>query len=164
MPEHVTLHAERWFNAPAGFTLDRLRGRAVLLHTFQLLCPGCVLHAIPQIARVEALGLPGIAIVGLHTVFEHHEAMTPTVLAAFLHEYRIHHPVAVDAPGEGSPVPRTMAALGLRGTPSLLLLDHRGVEVRRWFGAVDDLDLGRALGRAEALAGACDGPACRMDG
>ena len=164
MPDPVTIHAERWFNAPAGFALDRLRGRIVLLHTFQLLCPGCVLHAIPQIARIEALGLPALAVVGLHTVFEHHDAMGPTVLAAFLHEYRIRHPVAVDAPGDGSPVPRTMAALGLRGTPSLLLLDRRGVEQRRWFGAVDDLDLGLAIGRAEALADGCAGPACRVDG
>lgn len=160
----LVIHTDHWFNAPPDFSIERLRGQMVLLHTFQLLCPGCVAHAIPQIRRVESLGLPGLAVVGLHTVFEHHEAMGPAVLAAFLHEYRITHPVGVDAHSPGSPVPRTMASLRLRGTPSVLLLDGNGREIRRWFGAVDDLVLGEALGRAATHAPACGPEACPVDG
>lgn len=143
----ITLEIERWLHAPPDFSLERVRGRVVLLHTFQLLCPGCVLHAIPQIQRIEALALPEIAVVGLHTVFEHHAAMTAVVLEAFLDEYHIRHPVGIDAHRPGQNVPATMAALRLRGTPTLLLLDRAGRERHRWFGAVTDLEIGVRLGR-----------------
>lgn len=52
----------------------------MLLHTFQMLCPGCVAYGIPQAGRVHE-ALPDVAVVGLHTVFEHHEAMHPPALA-----------------------------------------------------------------------------------
>ncbi|MDH4283202.1 MAG: hypothetical protein OEV36_11160 [Myxococcales bacterium] len=66
---------ERWFNAPDDFSLDRLRGRVVALHAFQMLCPGCVAHGIPQAQRIAAsFASEDVAVVGLHTVFEHHEA------------------------------------------------------------------------------------------
>ncbi len=151
-PIPLTLDVSRWFHAPAGFSLADLRGRPVLLHTFQLLCPGCVQHAIPQIRRIEALG-DEVAVVGLHTVFEHHDAMTPTVLEAFLHENHLHHPVGVDASVPGQRIPSTMARLRLQGTPSLLLLDREGRERRRWFGAVSDLEIGWELGRITASGG-----------
>ena len=119
-----------------------------MLHTFQLLCPGCVMNAIPQVARIEeAFAGAELAVVGLHTVFEHHDAMHAGVLRAFLHEYRIHHPIGIDRTVPGQPVPSTMARLGLRGTPSLLLLDRAGVERFRHFGGVDDLQLGAAIGK-----------------
>ena len=69
------------------------------------------------------------------------------VLRAFLHEYRIQHPVGIDRPLPGQAVPSTMARLGLRGTPSLLLLDQAGVERFRHFGGIDDLQLGATIGR-----------------
>jgi hypothetical protein len=39
--------AIRWFNSEP-LTLSALRGRVVLLHAFQMLCPGCVSHGTPQ--------------------------------------------------------------------------------------------------------------------
>ena len=43
-----------------------------------------------------------VAVIGLHTVFEHHGAQgTREALAAFLHEYKIAFPVAIDAPSSG---------------------------------------------------------------
>lgn len=63
----------------------RLRGRVVLLHAFQMLCPGCVARGLPQAKRVaELFGGAPVAVVGLHTVFEHHEVMGPEALRAFL--------------------------------------------------------------------------------
>jgi len=143
-PMHNAVHLQvsHWFNAEQDFNLAALRGKIVVLHTFQLLCPGCVVEALPQIKRLEALAIDGLAIVGLHTVFEHHSAMGPEVLAAFLHEYRIFHPVGVDAHRPGIALPVTMEALGLRGTPSLLLLDRQGRERQRFFGSIADLRLG----------------------
>ena len=86
-PELIT---ERWFNSKEPITLAGLRGRPVLLHTFQMLCPGCVSHAIPQALRIaEMLRETDLAVIGLQTVFEHHAAMTPVSLEAFIHEYRI---------------------------------------------------------------------------
>ncbi len=138
----------RWFNTPEPVTLAGLRGRVVLLHAFQMLCPGCVARGLPQAQRVAELfaGAP-LAVVGLHTVFEHHEAMGPEALRAFLHEYRIRFPVGVDAPGpQGDPIPRTMRAYAMQGTPTTVLIDARGRLRRQVFGVHDDLLLGAELG------------------
>ena len=111
-----------------------------------MLCPGCVQHGLPQAQRIHAVFEPDdVAVVGLHTVFEHHEAMTPVSLRAFLHEYRIAFPVGVDAPGTEGGVPQTMQAYGLRGTPSLLLVDRAGRLRRHSFGAEEDMAVGAAI-------------------
>ena len=132
----------RWFNAPDAITLESLRGRVVVLEAFQMLCPGCVSHGLPQVQRVRTT-FPGdvVAVIGLHTVFEHHEAMTPTALEAFLHEYRIDFPVGVDEPGDG-PIPRTMQAYAMQGTPTLALIDANGMLRGQHFGQVSDIALG----------------------
>lgn len=137
----------RWFNTPQPLSLAALRGKVVALHAFQMLCPGCVQHGLPQAARLHALfGSEEVAVIGLHTVFEHHAAMTPVALEAFLYEYRIGFPVGVDEHADGDPVPLTMRAYGLRGTPSLLLFDRNGNLRRHGFGAEDDLVVGAAIG------------------
>lgn len=111
-----------------------------------MLCPGCVQHGLPQAGRVHALFDPAaVAVVGLHTVFEHHEAMTAVSLRAFAHEYRIAFPIGIDAPSPGDPVPQTMRAYGLRGTPSLLLIDRAGRLRRHSFGAEEDIAVGAAV-------------------
>lgn len=145
-----------WFNAPRGLQLADLRGRVVVLHAFQMLCPGCVQHGLPQAQRVHTAFAPhAVAVIGLHTVFEHHAAMTPVALAAFLHEWRVRFPVGVDAPGEDAqdPVPCTMRRYGLQGTPSLLLIDRRGDLRLHAFGAVDDLVVGAAVATLLAETG-----------
>lgn len=151
---------DRWFNTPAPITLASLRGRVVAVEAFQMLCPGCVSHGLPQAQRLRQV-FPGerLAVIGLHTVFEHHAAMTPVALQAFLHEYRVDFPVGVDGASEGDPIPRTMRAYGMRGTPTLLLIDHAGRLRHRHFGQVDDLVLGAQvammLGEAEVVGGDC---------
>ena len=50
-PEWVT---SQWFNSPP-LTLADLRGRIVVLGTFQMLCPGCVANGLPQLQRVERM-------------------------------------------------------------------------------------------------------------
>jgi hypothetical protein len=135
-----------WLGVDAPLTLEGLRGKVVALHAFQMLCPGCVQHGLPQAQRIHALfDSAEVAVVGLHTVFEHHEAMTPAALRVFLHEYRVAFPVGVDAPGTGGPVPQTMRAYGLRGTPSLVLIDREGRLRRQSFGAEEDLTVGAAI-------------------
>ncbi|WP_277587920.1 hypothetical protein [Pseudomonas chlororaphis] len=78
---------ERWFNTPEPLSLERLRGKVVVLEAFQMLCPGCVSEGLPQAQRAQATFSPQqVAVIGLHTVFEHHQAMTPVSLEAFLYE------------------------------------------------------------------------------
>jgi peroxiredoxin len=145
-PEWTTV---RWFNSSdRPLQLADLRGKVVVLHAFQMLCPACVHHGLPQAQRIQAaFDAQDVAVIGLHTVFEHHAAMTPVSLQAFLHEYRVAFPVGVDAPRADArdPIPATMWAYGMQGTPSLVLIDRRGDLRRHTFGAEDDLALGAAI-------------------
>lgn len=139
---------EKWFNTDRPLSLAGLRGKVVVLHAFQMLCPGCVSHGVPQAERLHRL-LKGenAVVVGLHTVFEHHAAMTPVALAAFLHEYRVTHPVGVDRPAEQGRLPVTMRLYGFEGTPSLVLIDRGGRIRHQALGGMDDLAVGVMVGR-----------------
>lgn len=133
----------QWFNADEPLTLQALRGRVVVLHAFQMLCPGCVAHGLPQAQRIaRTFDSRQVAVVGIHTVFEHHAAMTAQALAAFIHEYRLTFPIGIDLPAAAGPIPRTMAAYGMQGTPSLILIDRRGRLRKHAFGAEDDMRVG----------------------
>ncbi len=142
----------RWFNS-APLSLTDLRGRVVVAHAFQMLCPGCAMQALPQMKRVQQM-FPAerLSVVGLHTVFEHHEAQGPLALEAFLHEYRYTFPVGVDAYADGDSLPLTMRAYAMQGTPTLILIDAQGRLREQHFGVLDDLALGAALGRLLAEA------------
>lgn len=150
-PEHADRappwEVARWFPPGAATTLEALRGRVVVVEAFQMLCPGCVAHGLPQAARIAA-AFPDVVVVGLHTVFEHHAAMSDTALEAFLHEYKWPFPVGVDAPTGG--IPRTMRAWDLQGTPSLVIIDRAGRMRGRVLGAPGDLAVGAALSRLTA--------------
>ena len=148
---------QEWLNVDRPRALADYRGPPIVALAFQMLCPGCVQHALPQLKRIrELFGESQLAVLGLHTVFEHHEAQgRPEVLKAFLHENRIRLPVAIDAPGEDG-VPLTFRAYDMQGTPTVLLIDAEGQLRSQGFGHVDDLRLGAAIG--SLLAGrAIDG-------
>jgi thiol-disulfide isomerase/thioredoxin len=138
----------RWFNTRESLSLEALRGRVVFLHAFQMLCPGCVAHGMPQAQRVAKLFADApLTVVGLHSVFEHHDVMGPAALEAFLHEYRVTFPVGIDRPGDnGDSIPVTMRAYGFRGTPTAVLIDAEGRVRQHVFGPYDDLRLGHDLG------------------
>ena len=145
------LDVNEWLNTPVPISLAAVRGRVVVLHAFQMLCPGCVSHGLPQTLRIrEAFDPDDVAVLGLHTVFEHHAVMTPAALRVFAHEYRLVFPIGIDRPSAHDAVPCTMAAYGLRGTPSLLLIDRQGHLRLNHFGALDDLRVGALI--AQLLA------------
>ena len=136
----------QWFNTNHPLSVDSLRGKVIVLEAFQMLCPGCVSHGLPQALRVhQTFAATEVAVIGLHTVFEHHGAMTPVALQAFLHEYRIPFPVGVDMPDGHGGVPLTMRSYAMRGTPTLILIDARGNLRREFFGSVSDLTLGAEI-------------------
>lgn len=151
--EVMELDVAEWVNSPP-VDLAHLRGRVVVIEAFQMLCPGCVSHGIPQALRVHRSFDPEqVRVLGLHTVFEHHEVMGPDALRVFLAEYRIDFPVAVDRPVEGQAIPATMSRYALRGTPTMLLVDRAGRLRHSFFGATDDLALGAYLGGLLAETG-----------
>lgn len=153
-----------WFNAPKPLTLAALRGKVVFVTAFQMLCPACVSHGLPQALRVRAaFREDDVAVIGLHTVFEHHAAMSPVSLEAFLHEYRIGFPVGVDEADAAGGPPRTMRAYEMRGTPTTLLVDRDGRLRTHAFGHLPDLQLGAEIAALVAaqpleLAAASDEP------
>ena len=91
------------------------------MHAFQMLCPGCVAHGTPQAEKAHRLFRDtDLKVIGLHTVFEHHESMTPVALAAFIQDHRLTMPIGVDGPGANGPIPVTMERFGMRGTPTAI--------------------------------------------
>ena len=68
--------------------------------------------------------------------------MTSRALAAFIHEYRLTFPIGIDLPGAAGPIPQTMTAYAMQGTPSLILIDRRGRLRKHSFGAEDDMRVG----------------------
>lgn len=147
------LQASQWLNSPKPVTLEGLHGRVLVLHAFQMLCPGCVSHGLPQALRIHRLfPQDRVAVIGLHTVFEHHEVMGPQALRVFLDEYRIPFPVGIDQADSASPIPLTMRAYELRGTPSVVVFDRMGRVRLSHFGQIDDLQLGAVIGQLLAEA------------
>ncbi|MBG0799998.1 TlpA family protein disulfide reductase [Methylocystis sp. FS] len=147
LPLAPELAVAEWFNTPTPISLTELRGRVVMLHAFQMLCPGCVAHGTPQAQRAHNL-FPNadLTVIGVHTVFEHHAAMTPVSLEAFIHEYRLTFPIGVDQQGEDGPIPVTMRRYEMRGTPTTIVIGRDGRIRHHGFGREDDLALGAMLG------------------
>jgi len=141
------LETTLWLNTPSPITLDALRGKVVLLEAFQMLCPGCVSHSLPQAMRARAVfSEEDVAVIGLHTVFEHHEAQgTKEALEAFLHEYRISFPVGIDAPSDRGGPPKTMTTYQMQGTPTTILIDRDGNLRKQKFGRDEDMLLGAEI-------------------
>lgn len=143
-PEWIT---STWLNSDQPLSLAALQGHVIVAGAFQMLCPGCVSDLIPQLRRAHTIFAKApVKVIGLHTVFEHHEAMTPVSLKAFLHENRITFPVAVDKPRHpADPIPETMALYGMQGTPTMMLIDKTGYLRRVSFGHVEDMALGAEI-------------------
>ncbi|MCK9516505.1 MAG: TlpA disulfide reductase family protein [Ottowia sp.] len=148
-PQAPELQVSQWFNASEPIALGDLRGKVVMLYAFQMLCPACVKVATPQAQEADRrFAGEDLAVIGLHTVFEHHAAQQPSVLAAYIHENRLRFPIGVDEPGgDKSSIPKTMRRYALEGTPSTVLIDRAGRIRLRELGAMPDLALGVALGR-----------------
>jgi hypothetical protein len=141
------LLVQSWFNTDRPLTLAALRGRVVVLAAFQVLCPHSISSGVPQARRIfETFAPSDVTVIGMHTTFEHHDAFSTAVLKAFIQEYRLKFPIALDQPNPSSPIPHTMERYKMRGTPSLVLIDRHGMVRKHAFGAVDDLRMGAEIG------------------
>jgi hypothetical protein len=72
--------------------------------------------------------------------------MGRTPLEAFVHQYGLTFPVAIDRPAAQGSIPMTMRAYGLQGTPSLVLIDRSGKIRFSEFGHVEDMRVGATIG------------------
>jgi hypothetical protein len=141
------LQVQTWFNADHPISMSALRDRVVVLVAFQALCPQSVSCGIPQAQRIfETFAPSDVTVIGLHATFEHHDAFSPALVKAFIHEYRLKFPVALDQPNPASPIPHTMERYKMRGTPSLVLIDKQGLVRKHAFGPCDDLRIGAEIG------------------
>ncbi|WP_323764101.1 TlpA disulfide reductase family protein [Marinovum sp.] len=137
-----SITASDWLNIDRPPAPEDFRGKVLAVEVFQMLCPGCVMHGLPQAQRLrQTFHADDLAVIGLHSVFEHHDGNSRESLAAFLHEWRIPFPVAIDAPGDGA-MPRTMTDWGVQGTPTLVLIDRKGETRAMHLGQVADMALG----------------------
>lgn len=175
------LQTSGWLNTQRPITLASLRGKVVVLHTFQIFCPGCVQLGIPQAQKIfQEFDSRKVAVIGLHTVFEHHAAMGREALEVFAYEYRLRFPIGIDRYEGDEPqgIPLTMRAYRMQGTPSLVLIDKSGRIRLHKFGHVSDLSVGFSIGallaeetgepdapaHTPAVTGTRPGPACDDDG
>ena len=80
------LSVSQWFNTDVDPTLEGLDGKLVVIEAFQRLCLACVSHGPPQIKSIwETFAEGPVSVHGLK-MFEHHDAMTPVSLGAFIHK------------------------------------------------------------------------------
>ncbi|USN88305.1 MAG: TlpA family protein disulfide reductase [Candidatus Nomurabacteria bacterium] len=146
----MELVVAEWLNTDGKeIKLSELKGKVVLIEVFQMLCPGCVTHSLPQAKRLHSIfrDREKVVVLGLHSVFEHHEAMRKESLHAFLSEFRYDFPVAIDQHKDNDRLPETMKKFDLNGTPSLIIIDKKGELREIVFGAIDDLVLGIKIGK-----------------
>ena len=175
------LEVRSWINTPKALTLTGLKGKVVVVHAFQMLCPGCVSHGLPQATAIhEMFADDDVQVIGLHTVFEHHGVMTVEALQAFVSEYRLSFPIAMDLPDDVGPIPKTMGKYSMQGTPTLIIIDRQGAIRLNYFGSLHDMQVGKIIGSllsevasqalveptsTTALAGeglTCDDDGCRI--
>lgn len=142
------LIVSKWLNSDVDLSISSMKGKVIAIHAFQMLCPGCVLHGVPQAQKVfETFDPEFVAVLGLHTVFEHHEAMQEKSLKAFLHEFRVKFPVGIDSPSKSESIPKTMKLYQMQGTPTWIIIDKQGDLQAHAFGAMSDLTLGAEIMR-----------------
>jgi hypothetical protein len=100
-----------------------------------------VSEGLPQARKIRQRFSPDqVAVIGLHSVFEHHEVMTEKALEVFQGEYKWPFPIGIDKP-DGKGPPKTFATYQMQGTPSLLIFDRAGRLRRHYFGHPDDIRL-----------------------
>lgn len=148
------LSISSWLNSKQAISLENYYGKIVIIYAFQMLCPGCIQHSLPQASRVQQMfSEKNVQVLGLHSVFEHHQVMNEAALSVFCQEFRITFPVAIDQ-ATNSGLPKTMQDYQMQGTPTFIAIDKHGKLRLQHFGHISDLEVGSIIGSllAEQIA------------
>ena len=128
-----------WINGDPG-AVEFHKGRVLVLHFFQMWCPGCNEFSLPVMKRWDELygDRDDFMIVSIHSVFEGHDYQTTERLRKYLRKNGIWHPVGIDAYAHvDDEVPVTMQRFHAEGTPQLAVIDKEGFLVFTHFGKFD---------------------------
>jgi len=107
-----------WLNTPAPLSLDRLRGKVILLDFWTYCCINCM-HIIPDLKRLEAKYARELVVIGVHSAKFDNERDTGNIRAAVA-RYEIEHPVINDGGFE------VWRSYGVRSWPTLILINPVG--------------------------------------
>jgi len=138
-PQASEWRCSEWINGDPG-PLSGQRGKVVIVHFFQMWCPGSNEFSLPLLRQWEQryADRPDVLLVSVHSVFEGHAAQTPELLRVFVADQRLHHPVCIDAyPHPGAETPLTMESYRAEGTPQLAIVDKVGNLRFSHFGVFD---------------------------
>jgi thiol-disulfide isomerase/thioredoxin len=140
------LQGTAWFNTPQPLTLANLRGKLVLLDFWTYCCINC-LHVLDDLKYLEAkyAGRP-LAVIGVHSPKFTNEDNPESVRQAIA-RYGITHPVLLDSKR------RIWESYGVRGWPTLVLVDPRGYVLGRVSGEGNRAKLDAAIEQALDLLG-----------
>jgi thiol-disulfide isomerase/thioredoxin len=141
--------ATAWFNTPQPLSLSDLRGKLVLLDFWTYCCINC-LHVLEDLKYLEEkYANRPLAVIGVHSPKFTNEDNPESVRQAIA-RYGITHPVLLDSQR------RTWDAYGVRGWPTLVLVDPRGYVLGRVSGEGNRERLDGAIEQALDLLGQAD--------
>src|SRR5690242_3185567 len=122
------LQVIQWFDTAGTLSLDALRVGwwcCMLFKYCALAAYIAAFHKCNVFNNNSTLSMS--LLIALHTVFEHHNVMSPEALEVFIHENRLTFPIGIDAPDGRGGVPLTKRAYKIQGTPTLILIDRQVV-------------------------------------
>ncbi len=112
-PSHLT-----WLNTEAPISLQKLRGKIVLLDFWTFCCINCM-HVIPDLKKLEAKYPNELVVIGVHSAKFTNEKDTEAIRQAIL-RYGIEHPVVNDNQFE------VWHSYGVSSWPTLVLISPQG--------------------------------------
>jgi thiol-disulfide isomerase/thioredoxin len=127
-----------WVNTPGPLSLERLRGKVVLLDFWTFCCANC-LHVLDELRPVEEEFADVLVVVGVHSPKFAHEAEHDAVVAA-VERYDVRHPVLDD------PDLAMWRQYAVRAWPTLVVVDPEGYVVAQASGE------GHAAGLREVIS------------
>jgi thiol-disulfide isomerase/thioredoxin len=114
------LDVSEWVAGTAQ-SLDKLKGKVVLLDVFQIICPGCE-AAHPQIVQLaKDYRDSGLEVVGLAVAFELQDSQQPEAIRKYVSDKEFPYPVAIDRD-----LTTTFEEYDAGGTPWTVLIDRQG--------------------------------------
>ena len=114
------LEISEWLRGQAT-SLQKLRGKVVLLDFFQIICPGC--HRVhPHIVQMqEKYGKDGLQVIGIAVAFELQHIQKRQDIRDFVERTDFNYPVGID-----KDFTKTFRAYKARGTPYAAIIDQAG--------------------------------------